>query len=275
MRAPWIVLIACAVLLLNCAHADPVGGPNAWGIAPIETHPRKPPNREENRREDPNGIGCENRAQRPDDRIAACRALIDANKRTHNTWSALGEAYADKGDFSAAIDAFTHTINDDQIWLGRIGRALAYARSGNYDAAIADADEFIKINRGGNAQSLALRCRVRAIADREREAALADCNAALDEEPHLANPLNDRVLLLYRLGQMNEALAASEDALKFGGHLPLTLYLRGTIRKQNGDAAGDADIAAARNADPAVAEQILHYVPTRNKPEATDAEPPP
>ena len=258
-------------LLPVIALADALGGPNAWGIAPLDNGLQ----RERDRRHQHKNDQCVSETLPAEKRIAACRELIDSDTRTRDTWSSLGEAYLDKGDLAAAIDAFTHVINDDQIWLGRIGRAIAYARSGNYDAALGDADEFIKINRGGNAQSFGLRCRVRAIADKEREAALADCDAALAREPHLAGPLNDKVLLLFRLGRMADALAASDDALEFGGRLPLTLYLRGTIRKQGGDAAGDADIAAALRADPAVSEQVTHYVPGRGKPEASDAEPPP
>lgn len=263
--------------VLTGAAADPLGGPNTFPLyqPSWQMHPdRHRPSDEEAAREEKHKPDCENPALPADERIAACRELIDAKARGVNTWRALGDAYGDKGDFAAAIDAYTHNIVDDEIWLTRSYRAIAYARGGDTVKALEDADEFVRIDHE-NAQSLALRCRVRAIMDQEREAALKDCDAALAKEPHLANALNDRALLLYRLDRTADALAASDDALSFGGHLPLALYLRGMLKKRSGDAAGDGDIASALAADPAVPDQVAHYHPGRSKPQAADEAPPP
>ena len=110
------------------------------------------------------------------------------------------------------------------------------------------------------------------MADKDRDAALADCDAALKKSAHASDALNDRALLLYRMGRMSEALTAADDAVRFGGHAPLALYLRGTIKRQDGDATGEADVVEALSHNPDVAAQITMYRPDRSGPEASDEE---
>ncbi len=58
------------------------------------------------------------------------------------------------------------------------------------------------------------------------------------------------------MGDMAHAMADFNAALASDPNFALALYWRGTLRKQQGDAAaGDADLAAAAKLDPSLATQ--------------------
>lgn len=240
-------------LLPAPVFADPLGSPNTFPL--WHDAPRLPPHRHESI--------CLQFTQTAEERIAACRADADAHPSDVDAWQGLGRAYEDNGDHASAVGAYTQAINhgDDLVLKDR---ALTYFALGDYDQAMADATTFIA-RMHQNAQSLGLRCRLAAMADRDREAALADCDAALKAQKRYPNALNDRLLLLYRLGRKSEALAAADTAVQ-SGHAPLSLYLRGLLKKESGDPAGDAEIAAATARDPHVADQLAHYQPNRAEP---------
>jgi tetratricopeptide (TPR) repeat protein len=137
----------------------------------------------------------------------------------------------------------------------------AYARAGLYDEGLRRLDGWIAAHPraediGG---VLAARCWTRAVAGKQLEAALADCDQALKKERNSVT-MSDRGLVLLRLGRFDESIAQFSAALKAEPRLAPALYGRGLAELKKGNkAAGDADIAAAASIAPALAQQYRRY----------------
>jgi tetratricopeptide (TPR) repeat protein/predicted aspartyl protease len=137
----------------------------------------------------------------------------------------------------------------------------AYARAGLYDEGLRRLDAWIAAHPraediGG---VLAARCWTRAVADRQLEAALADCDQALKKERNSVT-MSDRGLVLLRLGRFDESISQFSAALKAEPRLAPALYGRGLAELKKGNkAAADADIAAAASIAPALAQQYRRY----------------
>jgi len=100
------------------------------------------------------------------------------------------------------------------------------------------------------------RCFARAELNRELDAALDDCNAALKLRPGSAAILDSRALARFRQGNFKAALADYDAALKAGPDLAWSLYMRGLVKTKLGDTAGaKADHDAAIKIDAHVLEQ--------------------
>jgi tetratricopeptide (TPR) repeat protein len=86
-----------------------------------------------------------------DARIEACTALIDAGRSTA-TASAIaynnrGNAYAEKGDYDRAIQDFDQSIKLAPTYAKPFNnRGVAHLRKGEHDLAINAFDEAIKLN---------------------------------------------------------------------------------------------------------------------------------
>ena len=90
------------------------------------------------------------------------------------------------------------------------------------------------------------RCWARALADRQLDKALSDCNAALWIMPHQAAILDTRGLVRLRRGEFSRAVADYDDALKRDPKIAWSLYGRGLAELKAGDTdKGRSDIAAA------------------------------
>lgn len=133
-------------------------------------------------------------------------------------------------------------------------RDRAYARVllGRYDLAMADADKAVEL-APGRADVLNSRCWLRAMAARDLPGALADCDAALAQEPEEPAFLHSRAYAHLQAG----SLAAAEADLKRAAVLrpddPDVLFLAGIVKLRQGDEAGArADIARARAKSPIV-----------------------
>jgi tetratricopeptide (TPR) repeat protein len=105
-------------------------------------------------------------------------------------------------------------------------------------------------------EALNARCWVRALANRDLDAALDDCNAALRLAPHTPSFLDSRGLVRVRMGQWDKAIADYDEALKLSPKIAWSLYGRGIARRHKGLAAqGDADIAAAAAIDKELSDE--------------------
>jgi tetratricopeptide (TPR) repeat protein/predicted aspartyl protease len=137
----------------------------------------------------------------------------------------------------------------------------AYARAGLYDEGLRRLDAWITAHPraediGG---VLAARCWTRAVADRQLEAALTDCDQALKRE-HNSITMSYRALVLLRLGRLDESISQFGAALKAEPRLAQALYGRGLAELKKGDKpAGDADVAAAASIAPGLAQQYRRY----------------
>jgi len=145
-------------------------------------------------------------------------------------------------------------------WSGK-GLAFIYVNRGNayylehdYDQAIADYDQAIRLDPQ-NADYFASRCRGRVLVGRDLPAALMDCSESLRLRPADTATLVSRGLVQLRLGAFDKALEDYGAAVAQNGRDAEALYGRGIARIKSGDAAGgEADIAAARAIEPDVAD---------------------
>jgi hypothetical protein len=75
--------------------------------------------------------------------------------------------------------------------------------------------------------------------------ALETCNRAVGQSDYGTSPLDSRALVQYRLHRTDAALDDLRAALASEPGYATSLYLRGVIRLEQGDKAGDEDIAQA------------------------------
>jgi tetratricopeptide (TPR) repeat protein len=202
---------------------------------------------------------CYNHHRSPQDRLESCKRLAEEGTSVADM-TTLADAYRLAGEYDHALAAITPTLNahpDDASALGT--RAVVYAITGKYDLALADSNLALA-SAPRDPSSYNNRCWVRAIAARELDAALADCNKSLDLKPGDAAVLDSRGLVNFKRRDMKAAIADYDAALDKSSHLASSLYMRGTARRQSGDAAGgDADIAKAKGLDPYIDSEFSEY----------------
>lgn len=171
---------------------------------------------------------------------------------------ARGTAYDLKCHRSRAIADYGRAIElspapgtiDAFIWRNR-----AHSRKGDYDHALQDIDQALKLDPRDIA-ALSSRCYVLAIAG-AFDKALAYCNEALRIRPNTASILDSRGFTYLKMGSPDEAIAAFDAALQIDRKMASSLYGRGTAKRLKGDAAGgDADIEAARAIRPSAADEM-------------------
>jgi hypothetical protein len=102
---------------------------------------------------------------------------------------------------------------------------------------------------------------MRAEANRELEAALADCNTSMRINPDdRGTSLEFRSFVDYRMGRYVEAIADGDATLARRPETAGALYVRGLAKTAKVDeAAGAADIAAAKAIKPDIAYTYARY----------------
>ena len=103
-------------------------------------------------------------------------------------------------------------------------------------------------------------CWIRATHGQQLDAAIADCNAALQLAPDDPDALDSRAFAYFRKGNFPSAIADANSALAKDPKLATSLYVRGLAKHKMGDlAGGDADIAAARSISPKISDTYAAY----------------
>ena len=118
-----------------------------------------------------------------------------------------------------------------------MSRASAHSLKDDYDRAIADYTEMIRIDPT-NANGYSGRCRHQAFVGRNLQRALADCNEALRLNPKSDWALDCRGLTYLKLGQIEKALADYDASLTIDPKYAWSLYGRGWAKLKKGDKAG-------------------------------------
>lgn len=137
-------------------------------------------------------------------------------------------------------------------------RADIFAMAGRKeDAAAARERSFAA--KPVNADSLNERCWMRATLNIEIAGALKDCTRGIELAQYPAAILDSRALVYFRMGRMEEALDDLRAALDAAPGQAASLYLRGVIRKRQGDPAAAADLAAARRISPTIDRTYQRY----------------
>jgi len=92
------------------------------------------------------------------------------------------------------------------------------------------------------------------------EAALADCNKALQSGPDNPETHDSRGLIHLKMGQLDAAIGDYDSALRADPKLANALYGRGLAKLRKGDQAGsEADIAAAKTIQVRIDDHFAHY----------------
>jgi tetratricopeptide (TPR) repeat protein len=178
---------------------------------------------------------CHDYALRAPEQIGACAAMIRL----------LGDS----------------TVNRPQAVLAYLARATGYARAGDRMRSEPDFREAVRLASipidGGERDPISYndRCWARAVANIDLDAALADCNEALQLRPDFMPAVDSRAFIHMRRGRFREAIADYDTVLKDNPRNQYSLYGRGIAKLRSGDTAGgQADIAASKEVQDVSAE---------------------
>ncbi len=133
------------------------------------------------------------------------------------------------------------------------------SRAGRGAEAVAALDTAVA-EKPGNPELLNARCWTKAINKIGLDTALKDCTRSIELGESPVAAFDSRAMVYFQMGRLDDALGDIAAALDIVPDLPASLYLRGVIRKRNGEAAlGDADLAAARQMSPRIDEDYARY----------------
>lgn len=188
-------------------------------------------------------------------------AALDNYAKAIAQWPGQSTLFLQRGSIYLARDRLPEALDDldrsidldpNDVYSTEM-RITIWLRMRRYDDAIngLKAVDVLEEDPGGAANE---RCWVRAVAGRDLDTALADCNAALAAAPGKANRLDSRALVHLRRGELKDALADYDAALRGDPKAPSTLYARGIAKLRLGDKTGGrADIEAAKTLAPDIA----------------------
>jgi len=193
------------------------------------------------------------------------RALADLNaalrlRRDPATYVNRGTAQSLLGNHDAAMRDFADALDRDPNYISAYrARSRALQRSGNVAGAIADLDAAARLAPADMAV-VHTRCWVRASAGVDLEAALADCNRALEAQPDNPGWLDSRGLVHLRRGDLAAAFADYDMAVRLEPVDAHQLYGRGITHLRGGQTAeGEADLQAAMILEPDIADTYAGY----------------
>lgn len=208
---------------------------------------------------------CSGKDNLPADQvISACTALIESGQGNAHGVSDVaynrGNAYARIGDYDRAIADYDQAIRlNPALAVAFDNRGRLYSVKNQFERAIADYDEAIRLDPN-SAAALHNRCWARAAIGNTRDA-LSDCNESLRLKPQNAGTLSTRGFVFLRAGELDKAILDYDAALRMdpqmaGLKLAAVLYGRGLAKQKQNDSGANADIAAAKALIPDIAEQF-------------------
>src|SRR6266702_334934 len=196
-----------------------------------------------------------------DQRIDGCSAVIkaarDKGDKLAEAFNNRGVAYDKNGEYDRAIPDYDQAIKLKPSAEGYFNRGNAQLGKGHYDRAIDDYNQAIKL-KTAFAPAFDNRCWARAVVGILKQA-LADCNQALRLMPNNAATLDSRAFIFLKMTHFDAAVSDYDAALRIDPKLAFALYGRGLARLKNGDPSGDADIAAAKALQADIAEEYARY----------------
>ena len=202
-------------------------------------------------------------AMAPDDQHDAALADIDEALALEPKSSFAYAARAQlRGQWKQPELAMADVEKALELWpenyAARLVRYQLNQDAGHYDLAIKDLDDLIA-RRPDQAMLLNGRCWTRALANKDLDLALADCEASLKIVKDAAT-LDSRAFVKLRKGDLPGSIADYDAALKLGPDQSASLFGRGVAKRRSGaTAAGDADLAKARKLAPDVDKRFAGY----------------
>ncbi|QZD89805.1 DUF3857 domain-containing protein [Qipengyuania aurantiaca] len=110
-----------------------------------------------------------------------------------------------------------------------------------------------------NASVLNADCWFRGLFNIGVDSAMATCTKAIERATDSAPMLDSRAMVSYRMGDYDAALKDLDSALELVPGLSASLYLRGIVRLEQGDAGGREDIATALRMEPYLARRYAMH----------------
>ena len=169
----------------------------------------------------PAWTACQNEGNGPPDiQIGACTELIQSGKQSNRNISIAyghrGLAYAKKRQYDRAIQDYDQAIRLEPSHVANYtNRGIAYKNSGQLDRAIQDYDQAIRLNPNGT------------------------------------NAYYNRGVAYYKKGQYDRAIQDYDQAIRLAPNDADNFQSRSFAKKAKGDLAGaEADMAAARRLNP-------------------------
>lgn len=138
-------------------------------------------------------------------------------------------------------------------------KADLQALAGDYAGAIATLDAAIA-EKPGDPALLNARCWIKGTGNLALDTALRDCTRAIELADDPSGPLDSRALVYVRLDRPDDALADLNAALDEDPDQSASLYLRGVVLRKQGKAAdGDRDLAMARALTPQIDREYKRW----------------
>jgi tetratricopeptide (TPR) repeat protein len=196
----------------------------------------------------------------PEDRITGCTTLIGSRQGTTTTlaiaYNNRGNAYTAKSDYDRAIQDFDQSIKLNPTYIKPLNnRGVAYLRKGEYGLAIEAFDEAITLNPNYG-EAFANRARAH-LKKKEYDRAASDYDAAIGLDPNLSAVWSGRCWTRAILGALQAALEDCNKALQLDSNSAATYDSRGLIHLKTGQvAAAIDDYSSALRFDPKLASSL-------------------
>lgn len=195
--------------------------------------------------------------------LADLDSAVRLQPKDFDTLLLRGRVYLQQKDLaraSADFDAAQAAAPDNREVVLQIGNA--YLAAGQYEASIRTLDGWLKAHPKVADATMILteRCNARATWGRELDQALAACDAAVRSGGKSSVAVENRGMVLLRMGRLDDATKQFDAALAIQPKDAWALYGRGVVKAKKGDKAGaDADFAAAIAIRPNIAAQATRF----------------
>ena len=202
----------------------------------------------------------------PDLAIKGCTAVIRSRNQSKKNLAVAyyrrGRAYHNKSQYDRAIEDYNQTIKlNPKSARAFSNRGLAYARKSQHDRAIKDFDQAIRLSPK-EASAFSNRGDVYGKKG-QLDLAIEDYSQAIKLSPRFANAFNNRGFAYLSKGQYDLAIRDLDQAIRLNPRLALAFYNRGAayVHKGQNDRAA-ADYRTALKLDPhlTVAKDALKRV---------------
>lgn len=132
------------------------------------------------------------------------------------------------------------------------------AHAGRKDEGLQLIDDMLE-SRPGDPQMLNARCWYKATWNFATEDMLETCTEAVERADWSAPALDSRAMGYYRIGRLDDALHDLEAALAASPDLTPSLFMRGIVRRELGQAGAEADIAQALARQPSLEHYFARF----------------